>query len=280
MKIRKVINNNIVNASDDDGEEVIVLGNGIGFQKKKGDVLEKKRIEKVFHLSNEKLSQFEQLVKNIPLSSIRTSEKVIAYAKKELNTELNDNIYIALTDHLNYAIERKKQGIEFQNALLWEIRRYYPKEYLIGQKAVAIIREDMGVQLSEDEAGFFALHIANAELQGNSPMGMEMPEIIKDILNLVKFSVGQDFQENDLSCERFVTHLKFFLQRIISKKTYGKEDNFWAKELKKEYPLAYKTALRIKSYIKAKLQYEVSDEEITYLTIHIQRIISRKGDQQ
>ena len=109
MKIRKVINNNIVNASDEDGKEVIVLGNGVGFQKKKGDVLERERIEKVFHLSNEKLSQFEQLVNSIPLSSIRTSEKVIAYAKKELNTELNDNIYIALTDHLNYAIERKEQ---------------------------------------------------------------------------------------------------------------------------------------------------------------------------
>lgn len=278
MKIRRVINNNIVNATDDDGEEVIVLGNGVGFQKKKGDVLERKRIEKVFHLSNEKLSQFEQLVKSIPLSSIRTSEKVIAYAKKELNTELNDNIYIALTDHLNYAIERKEQGIEFQNALLWEIRRYYPKEYSIGRKAVEIIKEDLGVQLSEDEAGFFALHIANAELQGDSPLGMEMPEIIKDILNLVKFSVGKEFQEDGLSYERFVTHLKFFLQRIINKKTYSEEDNLWAKELKKEYPLAHKTALRIKSYIKAKLQYEVSDEEVTYLTIHIQRIISRNND--
>lgn len=105
-----------------------------------------------------------------------------------------------------------------------------------------------------------------------------MPEIIKDILNLVKFSVGKEFQEDSLSYERFVTHLKFFLQRIINKKTYSEEDNFWAKELKKEYPLAYKTALRIKSYMKAKLQYEVSDEEVTYLTIHIQRIISRNND--
>lgn len=141
-----------------------------------------------------------------------------------------------------------------------------------------IINEDLGIQLSEDEAGFFALHIANAELQGDTSLGMELLEIIKDILNLVKFSVGKEFQEDSLSYERFVTHLKFFLQRIINKKTYSEEDNFWAKELKKEYPLARKTALRIKSYMKAKLQYEVSDEEVTYLTIHIQRIISRNND--
>lgn len=275
MKIRKVINNNIVLALDDADQEVIVLGNGIGFQKRKGDVLEKKRIEKVFHLSNEKLSQFEQLVKSIPLSSIRTSEKVIAYAKKELKRELNDNIYISLTDHLNYAVERKRQGLEFQNALLWEIKKYYPKEFEIGQMARRIVKEDMGVELSEDEAGFFALHIVNAEMQGESVYGMELPEIIKDILNLVKFSTRKELSEDDISYERFVTHLKFFLQRVISHKIYTDEDTPWAVELKKEYPLAYKTALRIQSYIKAKLKYDISEEEITYLTMHIQRIIGR-----
>lgn len=209
----------------------------------------KKRIEKVFHLSNEKLSQFEQMVNSIPLSSIKMAEKVISYAKETLNTELNDNIYIALTDHLNYAIERKRQGIEFQNALLWEIRKFYPKEFQIGQKTVEIVREDSGVQLSQDEAGFFALHIANAELQEESSRGMEMPEIIRDILNLVKFSIERDFKEDDLP---------------------------WAAGLKQEYPLAYKTAIRIKSYIKAKLHYEISEEEISYLTIHIQRMINRE----
>lgn len=276
MKIRKVINNNIVWASDDTEKEVIVLGSGVGFQKKKGDLLDKKRIEKVFHLSDEKLSQFEQLVKSIPLSSIKTAERVIAYAKESLNTELNDNIYIALTDHLNYAIERKRQGIEFQNALLWEIKKFYPKEFQIGKIAVEMVKEDTGVQLSEDEAGFFALHIANAELQEESARGMEMPEIIRDILNLVKFSIERDFKEDDLSYERFVTHLKFFLQRVISHKIYREDDLPWAAGLKAEYPLAYKTAIRIKSYIKAKLQYEISEEEITYLTIHIQRMINRE----
>ena len=278
MRVRKVINNNIVLASDDAGEEVVILGNGVGFQKKKGDVLEKKRIEKVFHLSNEKITQFEQLVRNIPVSSIRTSERVIAYAKEELKTDLNDNIYIALTDHLNYAVERKKQGIEFENALLWEIRRYYPKEFAVGKRAVEMVKEDLGVSLSEDEAGFFALHIVNAELQGENDYGMEMPEIIKDILNLVKFSTGMDFREEDLSYERFITHLKFFLQRVISHDVYKGAEDSWAKGLKEEYPLAHKTALRIRSYIKAKLQYEISEEEITYLTIHIQRIINRGNE--
>lgn len=275
MRIQKAINNNIVWSTDASGKEVIVLGNGVGFKKSKGDSVDQARIEKVFYLSNDKMSQFEQLVKSIPLSSIKAAEKIIDYAKKQINIELNDNIYIALTDHLNYAIERKKQGIQFKNALLWEIKKYYPKEFSIGEEAVRIIEDDLNVKLSEDESGFFALHVVNAELPGDTSQGMDMPDIINDIVNLVKFTIKKDIKESSLSYERFITHLKFFLQRVIAHQLYRAEDLPWAGELKEEYALAYKTALRIQSYVKAKLKYNISEEEITYLTIHIQRIIER-----
>lgn len=257
------------------GDEVIVLGNGIGFNKSKNDIVDKDHVEKVFLLSDEKMTQFEQMVKNIPITSIQTSEKIISYAKESLRMELNDNIYISLTDHLNFAIERKKKGFVFQNAILWEIKRYYPKEFSIGQKAVEIVREDLKIDLPEDEAGFFALHIVNAELLGDTSQGMEMPEIIKDIVNMVKFSIGKNIVEKDISYDRFITHLKFFLHRVGTKQLYSKQDMPWATGIKESYPAAYKCTLRIQSYVKARLQYDTSEEEITYLTIHIQRMIDR-----
>lgn len=275
MRILKVINNNIVMVSNDQGEEVMVMGSGIGFRRSKGDLVERSRVEKVFRLSNEKISQFEKLVKTIPPDSISLAEKIIAYARETIRTELNDNIYISLTDHLNYALERKRQGIEFQNAILWEIRRYYPDEYAVGRKAVEMIKEELGIELSEDEAGFFALHVVNAELKGETAKGMDMPELIKDIVNLVKFTTGTNISEEGLSYDRFITHIKFFLQRIIAQREYDSDDLVWTKEFTEKYPLAYKCALRIGSYVKAKLKFEVSEEELTYLTVHIQRMISR-----
>ena len=36
MIIERIINNNVVSALDEDGKEIVVMGNGIGFGKKKG----------------------------------------------------------------------------------------------------------------------------------------------------------------------------------------------------------------------------------------------------
>lgn len=280
LKIIKVISNNVVSAREENGEEIIVTGAGIGFQKKRGDIVSPNKVEKVFHLSDAKMTQFEQMVKNMPLSCIRTAEKIITYAKDTLSMELNENIHIALTDHLNFAIERMKKGLEFRNALLWEIKRFYPKEFAIGLEALRIIKENMGVELSEDEAGFFALHVVNAELSGDESIGMQMPQIIKDILNIVQFTTGTEMKEDSLSYERFIRHLKFFLQRALADQMYGEEDMIWAKGVPENCPDAYKCALRIKSYVKAKLHYETTDTELIYLTVHIHHIITQDGRQK
>ncbi len=48
MKIDKVYNNNVVLAKGDDGEEIIVMGRGLGFQKKPGDEIDTALVEKTF----------------------------------------------------------------------------------------------------------------------------------------------------------------------------------------------------------------------------------------
>lgn len=89
LKIIKVISNNVVSAREENGEEIIVTGSGIGFQKKRGDIVSPNKVEKVFHLSDVKMTQFEQMVKSMPLSCIRTAEKIISYAKDTLSLGLS-----------------------------------------------------------------------------------------------------------------------------------------------------------------------------------------------
>lgn len=164
MKIVKVINNNVVSSVDDRNREVIVLGKGIGFQKTSGDDIQKDRIEKVFQLSTEASSQFEKLVEEIPYEYIKYTDEIVKEAVQVLGRNLNRNIYITLTDHLHFAIERYRKNIFFQNALLWEIKKFYSVEYTIGLHAVSMIKEKEGIELSVDEAAFIALHIVNAEM--------------------------------------------------------------------------------------------------------------------
>ncbi len=164
MKIVKVINNNVVSSVDDRNREIIVLGKGIGFQKTSGDDIQKDRIEKVFQLSTGASSQFEKLVEEIPYEYIKYTDEIVKEAVQVLGRNLNRNIYITLTDHLHFAIERYRKNIFFQNALLWEIKKFYSIEYTIGLHAVSMIKEKEGIELSVDEAAFIALHIVNAEM--------------------------------------------------------------------------------------------------------------------
>ena len=53
--------------------------------------------------------------------------------------QLNQNVYLALTDHIDFALRRFKDGMLFENALYSEIRRFYPEEFQIGCHALDLI---------------------------------------------------------------------------------------------------------------------------------------------
>lgn len=281
MRICKIINNNIVSSIDERNKEVIVMGKGIGFGKRLGSEIDEGAIEKIFSLPKESTSRFEKLVGKIPYEHIQLAEKIIQYAGKNLGLKLNKNIYITLTDHLSYAIERSQKGIRVQNAFLWEIQKFYQKEYQIGLAALDMIQKKTGAKLPEDEAGFIAVHLINAEMNTNMKQSAVMPVLIKDVTNIVKYTMGIEFDEGSLSYERLVTHLKFFLQRMIRQEDYREQDDAMQKAIREHYADEYNCALKIRGYVNAKLGYEVSEEELMYLTIHINRVVkTEKGSKE
>lgn len=60
MKITRVINNNTVVVVSNK-KELVLMGAGIGFQKRPGDQVEIKRIEKVFQIRDRFLQKYEQI---------------------------------------------------------------------------------------------------------------------------------------------------------------------------------------------------------------------------
>lgn len=273
MQIIKVINNNVISSEDDKGKEIIVMGKGIGFGKKAGEEIDETKIEKVFSLPDESTSQFMQVVKDMSYEYIRTAELVIAYARETLGYHLSKNIYVTLTDHLGYAIERKRQGIVVANELSWEMKKFYNAEFQVGLKALDIVKQELDVELPEDEAGFIAMHLVNAQMGGQMNQSRNMPAMIKDILNIVRYTFQVELDEKSLSYERFVTHLRFFVQRVISREDSERNDEEFDQLIADRFPRSYECAQKIKSYMKKKLDYEVSDVEISYLAVHIHRVI-------
>lgn len=273
MKIEKVINNNIVSAVDEEGREAVVMGRGLGFRAKPGTVLPKKGIEKIFWIKSETLAQqFKELLSQMPMEHVKVSGDIIAYAKENLSMELNQSIYVTLTDHINFAIMRYKEGIKPQNALLWEIKRFYTREFGIGMYALKVIEEQLNIRLPEDEAGFIALHFVNAEYGTRIRDAIKFPNLVKEILEIVKAELEMEFDENSLHYERFVTHVKFLLQRIYKNETLPDEESELSEMMRKKYKREYACSQKVAAYINRETQTILSNEEIMYLAIHIRRV--------
>lgn len=276
MKIDKVINNNVVSVINEQRKELVIMGRGIGFQKKPGQFVDKEKIEKIFTLGSKEASEkFKTLLREVPIEVMEVAEKIIHYAKTTFQKKLNDMIYVALTDHLHFAIERNQQGIDIKNALIWEIKKLYKDEFSIGQQALQIIKEHMEIDLPEDEAGFIALHIVNAELNEEVPNLIRITKIIQQVLTLVKYHFNMEFDEDSLNYFRFVTHLKFFAQRLISNTYMEDNDDFLYQAIKEKHKEAFSCTEKIKDFFKKEYQHTLTHEEMLYLTIHIHRVVNR-----
>ena len=168
MIIKKIMNNNVVFVKDKKKNELILVGSGIGFKMKPGMKADESKVEKTFLLSKFKeQKRLVELLSKISSEDFKLADHIIQYAKASLGTDLNENIYVTLTDHMVFAMERTRKGIIFRNALLWEIKQFYPQEFAIGQYAIEVIEKKTGIKMAEDEAGFIALHIANARSDGD-----------------------------------------------------------------------------------------------------------------
>ena len=273
MLIDKIINNNIVSASDGEGREVVVMGRGIGFGMKPGKEIPENKIEKIFRIKSRTLAeQFKDLLADMPMEHVKVSSDIIAYAKENLKLKLNQSIYVSMTDHIDFAITRYQEGIKPQNALLWEIKRFYSREYELGMYAIKTIEEKLQIRLPEDEAGFIALHFLNAEYGTDIRDAAKFPNLVKKILEIVVKPIWNAPPETSLHYERFVTHIKFLLQRVYRKELLPDEESELAELMQKKYQKEYDCSKQVAVYIEKETDCSLSGEEVMYLAIHIRRV--------
>ena len=273
MKISRIINNNVVSTCDEEGREVIVMGRGVGFKAKEGSTIDEDKIEKVFRLDSQNtMDKFKELLVNLPMEYVQISAEIISYAKEVLNRPINPNVYITLTDHINFALERFKQKMMFSNPLIREVRSFYHAEYLIGEYAIAMIDRDLGIKLPVDEAASIALHIVNAEY--DAPMGdtIKITNLIQQVSEVVEEYFNIKLDEQSLSYERFITHLRFLAHRVFTGEHMELDNLEFQKVIDRLYPEEYACSQKVQALIKLQYGHQVTEEEVAYLALHIKRI--------
>ena len=290
MHILKMLNNNVVIVKDDDGLEKVVMGKGLGFQVKPGQPVDTSKIEKIFTLADEVSAPHPQATPantvgalasaqaaptdlgDVPPQLYQICHDFVTQAGERLHLSFRNSLTLALADHIFYSLQRLIKGEHVVNALLQEIKQFYPEEYSLGTQALALIKQQTGLNLPEDEAGFIALHLVNAALDENMPKTMEVTRLIADILSIVNPQLGISPDNHSLDYTRFITHLKFFAHRLLLKQDLPPCADFLFDEIKKHYPVSYNCVKRIGMYVKQRFGHEISRDEITFLTVHIERV--------
>lgn len=264
--------------ADDKQNEMIVMGKGIGFQKNNAKTIDFSKVDKTFILNKNGVSEkLLKILNEVPTEHLETANTIIEMATKELKKDLNDNIYITLTDHISFAHTRYKQGLIIKNPLHWEIKKFYPEEFKVAIKAIELINKQHEVELPEDEASSISLHFVNAQQDGQ---GMEetvkMTKMINNILNIVKYQFGIQLNEDSINYTRFMTHLRYFAYRVFRKEYVPEDDDTLYDLVSKKYPEAYKCAETVLAFIEKTYHTRPTKEEMVYFMIHIHRVTNRE----
>ncbi|MBV6686171.1 transcription antiterminator [Bacillus sp. JRC01] len=275
LNVKKVLNNNVLIADHAAYGEVVLIGKGIGFNRKKGDPIQNDIAEKMFVLKGEKeQEQYKNLLPflNDDMSSIIIS--AIELIRERTNSFLNEHIHIALTDHILFAINRLMRGMEIRNPFLVETRTLYPFEYEVAREVVELINDHTEVNLPEGEIGFIALHIHSAMMNKDLSEINQHSQLIARLTGMIEQQLEVNIDRDSIDYVRLVRHIRYTIERVLKGERVEEPEKI-ANLLKEEYPLCYNLSWKLIKMMQQRLKKPVYDAEAVYLTMHLQRIQSK-----
>ncbi|WP_223596489.1 glucose PTS transporter transcription antiterminator GlcT [Neobacillus bataviensis] len=272
LLIDKVLNNNVLIAEHPSYEEVVLIGKGIGFNRKRGDYIDTDTVEKLFVLKNEK--EQENYIKLLPFIDNDFLEVIISaidLIKQRTNAQLNEHIHVALTDHLMFAITRASQGMEMNNPFLVETKALYRHEYEVAAEVVELINNKTGISLPNGEIGFIALHIHSAISNKNLSEVNQHSQLVSRLVEMVEEQFDIEIDKESIDYMRLVRHLRFAIDRVVKGEKVEEPEKI-ASLLKVEYPVCYNLSWKLIKVMQQTLKLKVFDAEAVYLTMHLQRL--------
>lgn len=274
-QIIKVLNSSVVLARDKEFGEAIVLQKGIGYGKKAGQEIELDSTAKIFtqkkQIETEKLAK---LLEEIDPNYLEATDLILEYAQILLPEKLNSHIYLALTDHLHFAVQRQKENIVLTNRLFWEIKSFYPREFKIGQYGLKVVKSLLKVELPEEEAANIAFHIINAaHPQEDKVDRIRAAKLVKNLVRIITLQIPGEIDENSVHYSRFVSHIQFFVERYLKNSMLSDADGTLFEQVALKYSKAAQIASKVELFLEKEGGKKIPQEEIGYLTVHIARLL-------
>ena len=275
MKVIKKINNNVAVCVDNDGNELIAFGKGIGFPSTPYELNDLGKIERTFYgISKENFVLLEQISKDY----FDSAAAIVDFASKKINGELNPNIVFTLADHISFAVDRTKKGMYIKMPYAGNFQIMYPLEMEVAHEARNYLNKRFKVRLSGDEEVSIAMHIINGEtFEKNNDETLDKEQIIERVSEIIEKENDIAIDRKGFSYSRFLTHLEYLINRRNDSDNRNDDNTNLFEVLKKEYPQSYVCVQKIAAYFADELDWALSDNEMLYLMLHVNRLTNREG---
>lgn len=279
MRISRIYNNNVVLTVDHHGKESVMIGRGIAFGKRKGQLVDPSAVEQTFvpeqGMSGERLSM---TLSEIPAEILSIATLLESKVRAEGALELSNSFILPLADHLHYAVVRARDGVRVEYPLAPEVTVLYPREVEYGRTVLQMVRERLQVELDPNEAIPLALHLVNAQFAtADMSQAFRMTEVFAQVFEIIEASYERKINPDSMSAARFVTHLRYLFVRASRASANHTEDDEVSQPsllaaLRADVPRAYACAQKVLLVLQMQLKQSLTRDELTYLTIHIARL--------
>lgn len=277
MRLVKKINNNVALGVDDDGRDVVVFGKGVGFRHMPYDVGAKDEIQRVFYDVNRGMAAS---IAGLDDQVLLASSDIVDLAKMELECKLNPNLVVTLADHIQFAIERRKEGIDVTNPLSSEVAFVYPNELKVARTGVAMVNARVAdAKLPEDEACAIALHIVNGELGGagdesNIDLVLKTAQIMGKVTSIIEEELHVSLDRSSYAYNRFVAHFRYLVARLSNNESEQSQNSSLFDQAARDFPDIYSCVEKIQEYLQDAYGWSCSNEELLYLMMHVNRLVT------
>ena len=277
--VHKVLNNNVVISIDESGQERVLMGRGLGFQLLPTDTIDPSKVEKTFVLDQGSDAEHaRQLLASVPYPVIEAVTTAVDEAERTLGRSLGRRLPLAIIDHIQFVLERMQNGIRIPTTSMPELRVLHPQEFDAATAMARSVSASLNTNLPDEEAVFLTMHLLNATRDEPNGTAALLFRRVQHVVTTVEGGLGVQLDVASPDYARFILHIQFLLQRLVAKSMLRGSDTSFFEFAKHSYPRSYAIAAEVKSYVSAATGSDLTDEELLYVIVHVERLANQMAD--
>lgn len=266
FKIKKILNNSSLIVHDR-FHEIVLIGRGIAFGMRTGDILDKGTSYEQRYQSSNRFDQFTTLLTGYSDLVIQMMMDTIQMIVEDDQAQFQSNDFRSIADHLAVSYTRIQKGEAIHSFFSFEIKALYPAAYQKSEEIAHRINLKYNFTIPEAEVGYIALHIQNLSTKRDTNDVELMTVIISDIYDLLTVKYDINLESKSSHYLRFLTHIRFLVEGALShKKTLGAQVD---QMLLKTYPKEAIISQEIVDIVESRMGIHISKEELIYILIHL-----------